>query len=190
MPKGTRGGKRNAEIADPLISRYGAYAYQLPAIEAYVGANDVSASANAINTYLSNANVLGLDPTAGNSRNADLVRTLDQAMNVSPLESNMTLYRGVTANALRGVKVGDIIDFYGRYTSASESKAIAEGYRNGGVMLKINAPKGTPSINVVKALNSRANANAIAEKERIIARGTKYKVIAINDNEVELKIVN
>ena len=111
-------------------------------------------------------------------------------MNIKPLESDMTLYRGVSKDALKGIKEGDTIDMNGRYTSTSASEKVAEGYQNGGYILTIHAPKGTESIDVKEALKGVSNSsNSKKEQEYLLSRKLKYKVIKINGNRIELQIV-
>lgn len=188
-------GESSNSLEKLLIDKYGEYAPYLADIERYVGTLDVESDSHSINKYLSNAKALGIDPTASKtSNNASTVRQMDKAMNISPLEKDMTLYRGVSADDyFRKFKVGDVVDMNGRYTSTSTNERIANGFKghNGeNYMLKINAPKGTPSINVAKAFNKRNNPSASNEGERILSRNLKYKVVSIDGDVITLDVVN
>lgn len=189
--KGSRGGKRATNV-DPFAEKYGAYWAQMNAIEQYVGSNDVTSDSKKINRTLANSKLFGVDAGSLDTRTGETIRSMDKAMNISPLEKNMTLYSGSDMSYYQNAKVGDIIDMNGVFISTSESKSVAQKYvaQGNGVMLEIKAKKGTPSINVKEALKSKNNWNAQNEAERILSRKLKYKVVGKSDSTIKLEVVN
>lgn len=206
MAKGGRGGQRgksykDRNITDPFMQRlkeiYGEYVDQAHHIKNYVGTDDYAGNSVGLNRALSNAGALGIDATTL-KKYGEQVRGLDSAMNISPLEKNMTLYRGTQASLYKNVKVGDIIQ-PNVYMSTSESQRIAKRFviediygnvSDKNVILEINAKKGTPSINVAKALGKSNSSSARVEQERLLSRNLKYKVIEKQGSVIKLEVVS
>jgi hypothetical protein len=114
-----------------------------------------------------------------------------------PLEQPTVLYRGIKddnflprqqyANFIKGLKVGDVIDEPG-FMSTTIDYDMAEGFANDGIVLQIEAPRGT---RVGSPLMTRDLAPVYADPERelLLPPNTKLQITDINDKLIQAKIV-
>lgn len=103
---------------------------------------------------------------------AELQRNLDKSFDSSPTTpKNMIAYRGVAAEAFSGLKPGDSFIDKG-YVSTTLDK----GEMRGGMKVEIRIPKGTKGIYIEKA------SYIGSEKEFLLNRGLKFKIIDIKSN--------
>lgn len=102
-----------------------------------------------------------------NDVDARTVGGLDAAM--APLPEATVLWRGVGKNAIPDATVGRTFEEPG-YSSTSVAEGVARDYADyvGGYVLKIEAPAGTQAIRMT-------------DSERVLARNTKFRVVAIRE---------
>lgn len=97
-----------------------------------------------------------------------------------PLDRDATLYRGVSGNALKDLKVGDTFQDKG-IVSTSSSKDWAKTFaKDGGTVVEVSAPKGTP----VMGGPSWSN-----EKEIALRSGTKYRVTGRGQGTIRIEVL-
>lgn len=116
--------------------------------------------------------------------------------NFSPLDKPMTLYRGVkhSDKILAGAKVGDVIQPDG-YSSTSRDKKVAIQFAtklNRGetpAVFEITAPVGTMAITDVVRITGEVAGLGRPEKEVLLKRGTKFRIVSIKPGKVKLEII-
>jgi hypothetical protein len=114
-----------------------------------------------------------------------------------PLEQPTVLYRGIKddnflprkqyADFIKGLKVGDVIDEPG-FMSTTIDYDMAEGFANDGIVLQIEAPRGT-RVGSPLMTGDLAPVYADPERELLLPPNTKLQITDIDDNLIQAKIV-
>jgi ADP-ribosyltransferase exoenzyme len=107
------------------------------------------------------------------------IQDIDAVMNESPgAPTNMLVYRGVSTR-YKDFQPGDIFQDNG-YPSTSISEYNADSWKSGGT-LEIRVPKGHKGIYIDTI------SNAPQEQEFLLPRGTKFRVVSNNRNQITNK---
>lgn len=128
----------------------------------------------------------------------EAVKILDAAIAKSILKADVTVYRGVSAPLARKLKLGSILKDNG-FTSTSldmihaddfaDRDATRDEYR--GMLIEMRIPKGTHAAYLSQPALTDVNGVPKNERELIIARGSRYRVISRNakDRTVVMELV-
>ena len=147
---------------------------------------------NSLMAYTGNSSSIngGLRNGKLSERDKKIVKHLDEVISsAKPTKADTTVYRGITADSdfakkLASAKEGEVIsDKAFMSTSVNKSKALeyardagdagSKKGKSGGVVMEINVPKGTKTIN----LSGESDVNA--NEEVILGRGTSVKVTSV-----------
>lgn len=146
--------------SSPLTSK------EYDAAKAYTGNSYVNMN------HLSRSGTLDQHPAM-----AAKVKALDSAIAKSTLEKDLTLYRGIPASAAKSmfpggvVQTGQVVSDKG-FSSTSLRQEVAHNFSKG-VVLHINAPKGS------KALDVRHLSQHSGEDEVVLPRDAKLRVVGV-----------
>lgn len=116
------------------------------------------------------------------------IRMMDRALDGAQVPRDVIAYRGVDAEAVKALEVGDVFDDHG-YVSTTLSREIAERFkayvedREGGqgAVVEVRVPAGTQG-----AYLSRLPGFLAQERELLLARGLQYKVVGVNPLVLEV----
>lgn len=115
------------------------------------------------------------------------VDTLDNLVKtVPPLAQDTTLYRGVSgklSSELRSLQPGDSFTDKG-FSSTSYDQDVAKQFGIWGLVVVINAPKGTKALDIDKLFDEPS------ESEVLLPRNTKFTVDSVKGNEVFVSVKN
>lgn len=147
---------------------------------------------NSLMAYTGNSSSIngGLRNGKLSERDKKIVKHLDEVISsAKPTKADTTVYRGITADSdfakkLASAKEGEVIsDKAFMSTSVNKSKALeyardagdagSKKGKSGGVVMEINVPKGTKTIN----LSGESDVNS--NEEVILGRGTSVKVTSV-----------
>lgn len=147
---------------------------------------------NSLMAYTGNSSSIngGLRNGKLSERDKKIVKHLDEVISsAKPTKADTTVYRGITADSdfakkLSSAKEGEVIsDKAFMSTSVNKSKALeyardagdsgSKKGKSGGVVMEINVPKGTKTIN----LSGESDVNS--NEEVILGRGTSVKVTSV-----------
>lgn len=147
---------------------------------------------NSLMAYTGNSSSIngGLRNGKLSERDKKIVKHLDEVISsAKPTKADTTVYRGITADSdfakkLASAKEGEVIsDKAFMPTSVNKSKALeyardagdagSKKGKSGGVVMEINVPKGTKTIN----LSGESDVNS--NEEVILGRGTSVKVTSV-----------
>lgn len=104
-----------------------------------------------------------------------LIRHMDTALDKSRTSDDLVVYRGIDSSLLSGLRVGDVMQD-DAYVSTSMSPVTAGVIGNR--ILEISLPKG-----------SRATRPNKDEMELMLARGTRFKIVSIDDKSVKVTVL-
>lgn len=158
----------------------------------YVGLRDYYGGGGpGLNATLRGDKIRGMS----NSEQFEKVRdSLDAAFSkAAPLKEDVVTYRGFrpgSSEHLESLKIGDTFEDPG-YASSSADENVAVRYSKGGGEGKpgpvaiITIPKGSKGIYIPEALGE----DDFEEKEFLLPRGTKFKVVSKDGNKIGLEVV-
>lgn len=118
----------------------------------------------------------------------DVVKNLDSIIDKYELGENIIVYRGTDQKYYKGLVIGD--EFVSdNYYSTSLKRDIAEWYtskkeNSDPVLLEIFLPKKSKCFYVGEPLGGAYNA------ELIIAKGSKYRIVGMDSNLIQLEVIN
>ena len=122
------------------------------------------------------------------------VRVLDEHMQRNRLTKDTTLLRTIANRVVVGLEVGDVFQDDGYVSTTSESHLISYIRRDIGVniehyqsLLTILAPKGLGHINVNTEIGT--DHEYAHQKEIILPRGLRFKVVSKGPNKLTLKVM-
>ena len=156
--------KRSTEFWDSMLDS------EKEAIQEYSG-DDYGIT----NRYLRNA--LYEDDDIVFNKTIQRIEEIDKALSRNTLGDNLTLYRGVSFEEFESWKNADTIN---TYKSTSISREIADDF-NSDYKILIKAPKDT------KGFYLGDYSEYKSEKEFLLHRNQKYKILNMTDNELEVE---
>lgn len=156
--------KRSTEFWDSMLDS------EKEAIQEYSG-DDYGIT----NRYLRNA--LYEDDDIVFNKTIQRIEEIDKALSRNALGDNLTLYRGVSFEEFESWKNADTIN---TYKSTSISREIADDF-NSDYKILIKAPKDT------KGFYLGDYSEYKSEKEFLLHRNQKYKILNMTDNELEVE---
>lgn len=143
---------------------------------------------NFINNALRDAD----DLSALESQLADQVRLIDQAIDSQlPTTSDITVYRGVGADVVQGLKLYDNFTERG-YTSTTHHLDIADGYADifpdvynvEGRVIEIRIPRGSKILD----LRDHPQFQDVMQQEVMLPRGSKFRVLGTQGDRLILEL--
>lgn len=109
----------------------------------------------------------------------DLIKNIDSSMKNKIIEDNVVLYRGVSKDDFEDWKVSDIKK---TFLSTSIRKDVAESFGDG-YLIEIHAPSNT------RAFYLGDNSMMKLEKEMLLGRNQKYKIVSSTENTLVVELV-
>lgn len=136
---------------------------------------------NSLNKYLRHGEFPPYEKTPGVV--IDLQNNLDNSFKNAPLvPENLVAYRAINKDVVKDLKPGDTFRDKG-FISTSISPKIVSYLDEGDLGLEIRVPKGTKGIYVEKVSRFKG------EKELLLNRGTKFRVIENSGNKAIIEVV-
>jgi hypothetical protein len=163
-------GDQREKAREFLSDNYGDYTANLPAAQGIALGNYTGIGYRVINEYLRSG--LGSEETLSYTK--EHVAALDKAIEgAPPLKESLAVYRGMGGPLAKAVAAGDeFVDNGFTSTSLSSSKAADFAFTPGEVVARIIVPAG------YKGLGTGAG----TENEFILARGTKFRVLSVQED--------